>query len=263
MVAEPKYREIADDLRRKIEAAELIPGSRLPTEIELMEQYGASRNTVRDAIKLLTTRSLVETRPGQGTYVVQQIEPFVAHLTGPADSSDTGVYEVTVKALGRRPENGPIRVEVQQANTLIARALGIEQGSQVVSRHQQRFIDGTPWSLQTTFYPMTLVQEKQAMRLIQAVDIAEGTVAYLARECGVKQNGYRDLIAVRTPDENETAFFRLPADGRIPVFVLNRVGFYQDGVPFRLTVTVCPADRNRFVIEVGQVPATNSLAGGE
>ena len=46
------------------------------------EQYNASRNTVRDAIKWLTTLGLVETRPGQGTFVVEKINPFVTTLTG-------------------------------------------------------------------------------------------------------------------------------------------------------------------------------------
>ena len=49
----------------------------------------------------------------------------------------------------------------------------------MVSRHQQRFIDGTPWSLQTSYYPMTLV-EQGATKLIQATDMTEGAVAYLA-----------------------------------------------------------------------------------
>ena len=61
----------------------------------------------------------------------------------------------------------------------MADALRIEEGDQVVSRHQQRFIDGTPFSLQTTFYPMSMVQ-RGATRLIEATDIPEGTVAYLA-----------------------------------------------------------------------------------
>ena len=53
-----------------IESGELPPGSQLPTELELRDRYSASRNTVRDAIKWLTAHDLVETRPGQGTFVV-------------------------------------------------------------------------------------------------------------------------------------------------------------------------------------------------
>ena len=44
----------------------------------------------------------------------------------------------------------------------------------------------TPWSLQTSFYPMSLA-ERGALRLIQAPDIKEGTVKYLAEALGIKQ----------------------------------------------------------------------------
>ena len=78
----PMYRQIAEDLRVQIESGGLEPGQQMQTELELREHYGASRNTVRDAIKWLTNLGLVETRPGQGTFVAQKINPFVTTLTG-------------------------------------------------------------------------------------------------------------------------------------------------------------------------------------
>lgn len=248
------YRRIAEDLRGRIESADLPPGRQLPTEIELMEQYNASRNTIRDAIKLLTTRGLVETRPGQGTFVVERINPFVTTLTGdPGLGDDRAVYIAEVEASAREATVSAPRVEVQLASDVVADALRVEPRSQVISRHQQRFIDGTPWSLQTTYYPMWLL-ERGARQLLLASDLPQGVVQYLADECGIKQAGYRDSIAVRPPDPNETAFFRLPADGRVQVFVIFRFGFAQGGQRFRLTVTVYPADRNRFLVNVGEVP---------
>jgi GntR family transcriptional regulator len=129
----------------------------------------------------------------------------------------------------------------------------LEEGTQVVSRRQQRFIDELPWSLQTTFYPMSLVQQG-ATRLIVPTDIPEGALAYLAKEYDLKRVGYRDTIAVRPPDENEARFFRLPQDGRVSVFEIHRVGFDEDGNRIQLTITVYPADRNRFRVNVGEVP---------
>jgi GntR family transcriptional regulator len=250
---EPMYRQIADDLRRKIEAGELERGGQLPTEIDLREQYDASRNTVRDAIKWLTTRGLVETRPGQGTFVTERITPFVTTLTGRPEVGDEDVYLAEVVASSRTPCTSDPRVEMQRATGNIARALHVEDGTPVVSRHQQRFIDGTPWSLQTSFYPMTLV-EKGATQLIQATSIDRGAVAYLAAQFGIKQVGYRDSIAVRVPNETETSFFKVPADGRVSVFEVYRVGFDEMGERFRLTVTVYPTDRNRLVSNVGETP---------
>ena len=81
MAADPMYRQIAEDLRVQIEEGGLRPGQQLRTELELREKYNASRNTVRDAIKWLITRGLVETRPGQGTFVIERINPFVTTLS--------------------------------------------------------------------------------------------------------------------------------------------------------------------------------------
>jgi GntR family transcriptional regulator len=256
-MAEPLYRQIADDLRTKIESGELAQGSQLATEGELRDEYNASRNTVRDAIKWLTNLGLVETRPGQGTFVAEKINPFVTILiddpeTGRGGEEET-VYVAEVTASGRTPTSSRPRVEIQQASSVIAEALRLEPGAQVVSRHQQRFIDDTPWSLQTTFYPMSLV-DRGATRLILPANISEGALAYFARECGLKRAGYRDSISVRPPDESEAWFFRLPADGRISMFEIHRVSFDEDGNRFQLTITVYPADRNRFRVNVGKVP---------
>ncbi len=253
-MVDPMYRQIAEDLRRQIEAGELAPGAQLRTELELREKYNASRNTVRDAIKLLTTRGLVETRPGQGTFVVQKIVPFITTLTGdPWVGSDGDIYLNEVKATLRRPDASVPRVEIQQAGTSNAEELRSDEGSTVVSRNQERHIDGTPWSLQTSFYPLSLVQ-RGATRLIDALDIQQGSVEYLRESIGIKQVGYRDTVKVRPPDATEARFFGLPDDGRVSVIETRRTAFDESGAPFRLTVSVYPADRNEFAVNVGQVP---------
>jgi GntR family transcriptional regulator len=255
-VADPMYRKIADDLRRQIEDGELTPGSQLLTELELREKYNASRNTIRDAIKALITPGLVETRPGQGTFVVERIVPYVTTLTGNPKTASGGEgtsHRTEVQARFRKASDSPPQVGIEEAGAQMASELGIAQSTSVVSRHQQRYIDGTPWSLQTSFYPMDLVQ-RGAARLIQAGDISEGTVEYLRQSVGVKQAGYRDTITVRAPDMNETAFFRLPDDGRISVIEHRRTAYADDGRAVRLTVSVYPADRNQFSVVVGEVP---------
>jgi len=250
------YRQIAEDLRRQIETGDLPPGSQLRTELELREKYDASRNTVRDAIKWLATRGLVETRPGQGTFVVEKIIPFITILTGDPENASGGegdTYTQEVTAQLRQPASAPPQVGIQKADSMVAADLRLPEGETVISRHQQRFIDGTPWCLQTSFYPMRLV-EQGAVRLLQAPDIWEGTVAYLREALEIEQAGYRDILIVRAPDETETRFFRLPDDGRVSVIETRRTAYDEQGTPVRLTVTAYPADRNQFSLEVGKVP---------
>ena len=89
--------------------------------------------------------------------------------------------------------------------------------------------------------------------MLDTGNIGEGAVAYLA-ELGIRQDGYQDSIEWRAPDEDETAYFDLPADGHIQVVEIRRIAFDQDENRVRLTVTSYRADRNRFVINVGKVP---------
>jgi GntR family transcriptional regulator len=254
-MADPMYRQIADDLRQKIESGALSPGAQLPTELELREQYNnASRNTVRDAVKWLTARNLVETRPGHGTFVVEKIDPFVTNLDVASGVGSEGVtaYASEVTARRRKPEVSAPRIEIHQAG-MVASELMLAEGSTVVSRHQRRYIDDIPWSLQTSFYPMSFV-ERGAPGLIQAVDMPDGVVRYLEEQLDIKQAGWRDKITVRAPDTDETAFFRLPDDGRVAVFEIRRTAFDVSGSPIRLTVTAYPIDRNQFVMHFGYVP---------
>jgi GntR family transcriptional regulator len=250
---DPMWKQIADDLRQKIESGERgRDGQALPTELELQAEYNASRNTVREAVRLLVTRGLVYTRSGQGTFVAPKIDPFITTLS--SELEEGGAYDIAVRERQRLPEVTVPRVEIQQAKAMIASELRLTDGSQVVSRHQERRIDGVPYSLQTSFYPMRLVASG-ATGLIQAEDIPEGAVAYLEKALSLKQAGIRDRIRARVPDGTETNFFSLPDDGRVAVFEITRTGYDATGEPIRVTITTYPADRNQFLMTSGKVPA--------
>jgi GntR family transcriptional regulator len=251
-MTEPIYRQIADDLRGKIESDEITHGARLPTESDLMGRYDASRNTVRDAIRLLTTRGLVETRPGQGTFVVEKVSPYVTTLSDPDTGEESGLYRLELAASRHNPESSHPRVEIRRAGSRIARELHLDQGSTVIGRHQERYIDGAPWSLRTSFYPMRLI-DQGATKLIQAADISPGVVSYLEEALGIEQAGWRDTIIVRASNEAEAGYFRLSDDGRVPMIEDWRTAFDQHGAPFRLTVSCYPADRNQLVANFGLV----------
>lgn len=60
---------ISQQLKRLIEEGKLAPGDRLPAERELAERFKVSRNSVRDALRTLEARGLIEIRQGDGTYV--------------------------------------------------------------------------------------------------------------------------------------------------------------------------------------------------
>ncbi|GHO42650.1 FadR/GntR family transcriptional regulator [Ktedonospora formicarum] len=62
-------RSVPDRIKQYILDQHLESGAELPSESELASQLGISRNAVREAIKILQTLDIVETRHGQGTFV--------------------------------------------------------------------------------------------------------------------------------------------------------------------------------------------------
>jgi GntR family transcriptional regulator len=248
----PMYEQIADDLRSRMDSGELTPGIRLPTETELSMRYKASRNTIRDAVKRLVSQGLVEAKPGQGTFVTHTIDPFVTMLTTDPRTGFGGgegaAYRSQVSSAHRSPRMTTPKVEVQIPPEEITKRLRVEPGAQVVSRHQERFIDDIPWSLQTSFYPWEFIT-RGATDLLMAQDIEAGAVGYLSAKIGVRQIGYRDWITTRLPDDNEQKFFGIGHD--TAVYAIFRTAFDQDKIPIRLTVTVFPTDRNQFIVDVG------------
>lgn len=262
-MAQPMYQQIAEELRRQIDSGELEPGQQLPTEFELRETHDASRNTVRDAIKRLASLGLVETRPGQGTFVTTKIDPFVTVLTPEPETGFGGgegaAYLSQVARDRRTPSVSSLKVEMQAAPPEIALHLGLARGSQVVLRHEERFIDGVRWSLQTSYYPLSFVTEGNASRLLMAQDIEEGTVRYLEDVMGLRQTSYRDWITARPPNAGEQTFFDIAHDGTI--FEIFRTAFDRTGTPMRVTVTVFPADRNQFIVNVGDPPDLRHRTG--
>jgi len=67
-----KYKQVIKWLTEKIDTGKLSPGEKIPSENELCETFGLSRQTVRHAISKLVDDGLVETRQGSGTFVSDQ-----------------------------------------------------------------------------------------------------------------------------------------------------------------------------------------------
>lgn len=71
----PPYRQIAAILRRRIESGQYAPGTRIPTESELVEAFEVARTTARRAIEVLREEGLIYTVPQRGSYVADNATP--------------------------------------------------------------------------------------------------------------------------------------------------------------------------------------------
>ena len=86
--------QVADDIELRIKKGEFNIGDKLPTEPELVSMYDVSRNTIREAIQSLTRPGILETRQGDGTYVIAK-ERLQVELYNMMDkTANKNVFEV-------------------------------------------------------------------------------------------------------------------------------------------------------------------------
>jgi GntR family transcriptional regulator, transcriptional repressor for pyruvate dehydrogenase complex len=94
---------IADQLRSQIRTGVLKPGERLPGHRELAATFSVSVGSVREAISMLTSTGLVETRAGRGTFVADgatgvQLESGPRHVTPTLPVLDRKAVEELIEA---------------------------------------------------------------------------------------------------------------------------------------------------------------------
>jgi GntR family transcriptional regulator len=251
MPATPLYRRIAADLREAIYAGRLRPGSQLPTEQDLGERYKVSRNTVRLALGLLQNEGIITSTPGRGTFVRDRaVLTYYASRAEAADRPNdwhTDAYFTEVRTQGREPSQS-FDMRIDPASLAVAQRLAVEEGEAVVVRRMIRYVDGEPWSIQDSAYPMDIAQQ---CGLLVPHDIPRGTVAQMA-DHGHVEIGHVDEITTRMPTPEEAQTLNLGSG--VPVLIYARTAYTKQR-PVRLTETVFAGDRNRLVYELGQLDA--------
>src|SRR5512136_427194 len=80
--SERLYEKIVEQIKGRIVSGELKIGDHLPSERELAEQFQVSRTAVREAVKALSEKGLVQVRPGRGTFITNGTSQAVRQSLG-------------------------------------------------------------------------------------------------------------------------------------------------------------------------------------
>lgn len=96
--------QVADQLRRRIAGGEFPVGSLLPTEMELTQELGVSRNSVREGLRALVHAGLLDARPGYGTIViaVSDLAPTLARRLQQDRATDVAEVRLLLEREGAR-----------------------------------------------------------------------------------------------------------------------------------------------------------------
>jgi GntR family transcriptional regulator len=257
-VAAPLYQRIAAQLRSRITSGQLKPGDKLPPEPKLVEEFGVSRDTVRDATALLVHEGLVERVPGRGGGMVVRDRLIVTFHASYAERPgepypEADAWHSDVRAQGLAPSQ-EFEARLVTLTDQQAALLRLDGPEPAVLRRCIRYVNNRPSSVQDSFYPRWLTTT--VPELMSPQDIAQGTTRLLA-ERGFVQRGYLDTVGARMATPEESALLGLGSG--TPVLVKTRVACTAEHV-VRLTVEVMTGDGNEVEYEIGDISV---IRGGD
>lgn len=142
----PLYQQLKQRLRVEIARGDYKPGDRLPAEPELIQQFGVSRITVRQALSDLASEGLVVRRHGKGTFVAER--PIPHELVRLTD------FVEDMELAGLAPSSRVLNFTREPASTAVALALVLPVETEVVRIDRLRLADDNPIAYDTTWLPL-------------------------------------------------------------------------------------------------------------
>jgi GntR family transcriptional regulator len=219
----PKYRRIADALREAIQRGDYGPGDRLPGENDLMTTHDVARMTARQALGVLQSEGIAESRKGAGVFVrifrplrrrgIQRLSESQwgnGHSIWAADTEDRTLVVDQVQVIG------------EEAREDIAAVLGTKAGDAVCVRSRRFVLDGKPVLLATSYLRASLV----AGSAITRADAGPGGIYARLAELGHKPVHFREEIRSRMPSADEAGRLELAAG--TPVILVCRTAFTDE-----------------------------------
>lgn len=241
----PAFRQVAADIRGKIAAGHYAAGDQLPSERELVESYGVSRPTVRDAVNMLRSEGLVTSEHGRGVFVrppasIQRIGR--SRLSRKARERDRGAFLADAAARGFTASSS-VKIRFEEADARCAAHLAIDEGAEVTVRDRVMRADGLVVQLAVSRLPRDLTRDTA----IEQVDTGQGGAYARLEEGGHRIESFVEHVGARMPTPDEATLLQL-ADG-VPVITITRVAYGEGERPLEMNDMVLAADRYELSYE--------------
>jgi GntR family transcriptional regulator len=237
----PIFQQIADALRDRITSNTYPPGFKLPSETELVTEFGVTRLTVRRGLAVLANEGLTEIQRGKGVYVRKQ-PTFLTFRNTRFRRSDRvagkGALAAEAEAAGLSWSSEELELSVTDVPTPIAEVLG---ENRACVKRRRMVVDGMPTQLADSYIPESIDSKIGYSRGANA----PGGIYGLLEQHGHRIVRYREELRVRSATPEESVALELPA----PVVLLVRHAIDQDGRVVEYFDSVAAGDKHRYVYE--------------
>lgn len=236
----PKYLRVAAALRARIRGGELKPGARLPAETALATEWRVSLPVIRQALSILRSEGLIESRQGVGTFVreARRLQRKSRRRYGRARADKkllTRDLRHEILFAGRAPAPGHV-----------AERLGISPGDEVVVRRRRlhSLTDDRPEELGASWLS---VEVAGGTYLEKPTVVPKALFLCVEELSGLRYAHATDYWVARQPSMDEVELLELPA--ATPVLHVIHTARADDGTVLEVSESVWPADRIAVIDE--------------
>lgn len=226
----PLYKQIVRALSDSIANGTYRPGDKLPTEAELIEQFGVSRITVRSAIKEMEDAGLVERARGKGTFVSSDTQMYAA--------DDRESFTHSCQLAGKQASSRVLAMGWDFPSLRDAKFLGVDDTQKVLRSRRLRLVDDKPTMLETNSYSAVL-------SFLEHESLEDSLMAVLDRQ-GIKMGPNMRTLEVCYASELEAAYLNVELDSPLLLFVDRR--YTPSGEPLFISRQVYCTERLKFYL---------------
>lgn len=229
----PLYYQLKEILLEEIKKSE--PGTSLPTELELCEQFDISRPTVRQAINELVVEGYLTRMKGKGTFIAEPKiqQDFLIVLKS---------FGEEMQEKGLTPATKVVGLEPTVCDEKIGAALNIPVGSEVIKLTRLRFANNVPIVLVVTFLPSSKLPG------ILSKDFENDSLYRIIEgEYGYKIERAKRTLEARIATEEAKLLEIKKGD---PIQFIQTIAYLDDGTPIEFSLAEYRGDKSEFTFEL-------------
>lgn len=234
------YHQILLGLTGRIESGEIGVGDRLPSEADLVAEYGVSRTTARRALDELRRQGLVRREPGRGTFLASpRLRSNLAYLHSFSEEIERWGYTPGVRLVSR---------EERTADEEVAAWLGVEVGEGVLHVRRLRLANERPIFVCDSLLPTS--------RFPALKDADYGTVSLsrlLEERTGRKVEQARQWIGAASAEPDVADLLEIRAG--VPVLKVRRITCVTGEEPVEVVEAFFHPERYQHYNELSVGPA--------
>ncbi|WP_119318657.1 GntR family transcriptional regulator [Companilactobacillus formosensis] len=235
-----KYKEVANSLRKAIQAGKYEPGENLPDQNQIAKNFNTTRITVHKALQLLMVEGMIYSKRGAGTFVRKD---YVAD-----DHSKFGKVSPIDKPFGATKTNAgkSVTSKVLELSARIptedeADKLLIKPTEPVYVIRRVRYVNGVVFAYENTIMPTAITTLTE--------DILKKSIYGHMQKEGLTIEGTHRIISADKASQIDVDTGIAEKLGE-PVLVINQLSYLEDGQPFEISESRFPYKTSQLTADI-------------